>query len=254
MSTAKIIYLFLSNLLLPPMNFLIPMLLAIFFRGRIKQILVVLSFLLAVAQSSIWLPNFLALQIERYPALHPEDFAGKGAQAIVVLGAGRYLAPREYGYDILSKNSLERVRFASKIYRATHVPILVTGGNPEGGQLSEGETMKIALENDFGIPVKWLEDQSLSTSENAVNSFEILKKEKIKKIILVSHAVHLFRAVPTFEHAGFEVIPAPLGFISHTTSVSPFLIRVPSVEKLNYSHDTLHEAVGALWYWFRGRL
>ena len=54
--------------------------------------------------------------------------------------------------------------------------------------------MKAALEKDFRVPVKWVEEASNNTRENAYKSFAILKKDKITHIMLVTHAWHMPRA------------------------------------------------------------
>ena len=50
------------------------------------------------------------------------------------------------------------------------------------------------------------------TAENAIFTREILAKENINTIYLVSKSWHLPRAVEIFEKQGFTVIPAPTGF------------------------------------------
>jgi hypothetical protein len=50
----------------------------------------------------------------------------------------------------------------------------VTGGGPLGIGSSEAEQMKLVLENDFHVPVKWVENASNNTRENAYKSFAVL--------------------------------------------------------------------------------
>lgn len=79
---------------------------------------------------------------------------------------------------------------------------------------SEAGQMKSVLENEFHVPVKWTEDTSRDTRENAYNSFSILRKVKVTHIALVTHAWHMPRAIREFEKAGFKVIPASTAYVT----------------------------------------
>jgi uncharacterized SAM-binding protein YcdF (DUF218 family) len=139
---------------------------------------------------------------------------GKTADAIVVLGGGRYLNAREYAGDTAGPSTLERVRYAAKLYRETGKPILVTGGKPGGlGATGEGEIMRNILQNEFRVPVRWVENQSQETRENALLSAPMLQEAGIRRIYLVTHAAHMLRAVAEFEAAGFEPVAMATGFI-----------------------------------------
>ena len=95
------------------------------------------------------------------------------ADAIVVLGGGTYAQAPEYGGDTVSGASLERLRYAAKLYRLSHKPILVTGGNPRLYSTPESAQMRDVLA-EWDIPVRWGEDSSDNTLENARNSFAML--------------------------------------------------------------------------------
>jgi DUF218 domain len=65
-----------------------------------------------------------------------------------------------------------------------------------------------------GVPESKLiiENRSRSTDENVRYTAEILRQKAIRKIVLVTDAVHIRRAQRTFEKSGLTVIPAPCGF------------------------------------------
>ena len=80
--------------------------------------------------------------------------------------------------------------------------------------------MKAALEKDFQVPVRWVEEASNNTRENAYQSFAMLKKNGITHIMLVTHAWHMPRAAREFEQAGFKVTPAAAAFTTrHQTEM-----------------------------------
>jgi uncharacterized SAM-binding protein YcdF (DUF218 family) len=66
----------------------------------------------------------------------------------------------------------------------------------------------------LGVPeeVLWYETESRNTYENALFTRRILEEKGIDRIVLVTSAMHMPRAVGLFEKQGFEVIPAPADY------------------------------------------
>lgn len=182
--------------------------------------------------------GLLAL-VEDVAPLDPAQ--AKQAQAIVVLGGGNYSNAPEYGGDTVGDYSLARIRYAARLHRDTGLPLLVTGGAPLGGK-PEGETMREALEQDFGVKVRWVEAASLDTAQNASLSAPVLKQAGVKRILLVSHAMHLRRARELFERQGLEVVPAPTAYYSRGDLT--FYHLLPGIGGLRGSYFALHEALG----------
>ena len=180
----------------------------------------------------------------------PVMLSAAQADAIVVLGGGRYKDDIGYGGDTANAFSLERVRYGAYLARKFKKPVLVTGGAPEAARVPEGELMRQAMENEFRIPVRWVEDRSRNTLENAEFSAPMLKKAGIKRIFLVSHAWHLARAIPEFERFGFEVIPAGTGAKLNKPEYEVFDF-VPNAKSLLNSYYATHEWIGLLWYRLR---
>lgn len=109
--------------------------------------------------------------------------------------------------------------------------------------------MQRVLSDEFGITVKWLEEASDNTLENASKSRDILRKAGVNSIYLVTHAWHMARARMVFERAGLNVIPAPTGFTTrYRTDILSF---IPSSDGLHNSRVFLHEVMGILWYRLR---
>lgn len=65
------------------------------------------------------------------------------------------------------------------------------------------------LEGEFGVPVRWREELSRDTADNARFSAVMLKAAGISRIVLVTQAFHMPRAVALFEAAGLQVVAAP---------------------------------------------
>ena len=186
-----------------------------------------------------------ALQTLKTPTVSNSEI--NEVQAIVILGGGTYFAAPEYGNHTVNQYGLERIRYGAFLHRVIGKPILVTGGDPLGTGSSEAGQMKLALENEFHVPVKWTEDASRDTRENAYNSFLALRKDKITHIALVTHAWHMPRAIREFRKAGFKVVPASTAYV--TQRKTGLFAFIPSVSAFLKSRLFIHEIIGILWYW-----
>jgi uncharacterized SAM-binding protein YcdF (DUF218 family) len=234
-----------SILVLPPLLLIWPPLLAWMLRKtRLAVRLAILSLALLTVLSLPVVGGLSLQSLEIAPALDLVD--PPTADAIVVLGGGRRIGSPEYGDDSVNAFTLERLRYAARLYRATGRPILVTGGAPGGGCTPEGTLMSQALIKDFTIPVQWMENSALTTWDNAYYSAEMLKPAGIRRIYLVSHAWHLRRAAPLFERQGLEVIPAGTGFSSSDSN--DVFDWIPNYRAYMESYLAMHEWLGILWY------
>ncbi len=176
--------------------------------------------------------------------------AANAPQAIVVLGGGRLRQAPEYGgADVPSLEALSRLRHAARLQRQTGLPLLVTGGQPDAATTSEAQIMAQVLQQDFAVPVRWLETKSNNTAENAIFSAAILHPLQIKRIWLVTDAVHMRRAQQMFRYHGFETMAAPTTFMAQ--GPLRFIDFVPHARELARSNYALHEWIGLLWYRLR---
>lgn len=248
MSTSWLLTNFIAGLLLPPTSLLIPGLIGL---GLLKRRLALGRGLIAFSLVSIGLlstpiiANFLLDSLKPPPVA----FTGKEADAIVILGGGSIHNSVEYGGDTLGRFTLERVRYGAWLAKELNKPVLVTAGAPEGG-LAESEMMRASLKREFAVKdVRWVENQSNNTRENARFSARLLKQAGVERIYLVTHAWHLARAVPEFEMLGLHVIPAGTGY-SLPAAGKP-LDFVPNASALHTSWLAAHEWIGLLWYRIR---
>ncbi len=240
----------LAALLLPPLNLALMGAIGLALmrrRPRLGRSLILAALGLIVALSTPFVAGTLLglLQAPRFDG-RPGD-----AGAIVVLGGGTYFDAPEYGGDTVGTLTLERLRYAAWLRRSHKLPILVTGGAPLGGT-PEAELMRRVLEEEFRVPVRWIETRSATTWDNARMSAEILHREGIRTVLLVSHAWHLPRAVRVFERAGIRVVPAPTKLVvPGKTRPSDF---IPNARALWESALACHEGIGLAWYRLRAWL
>lgn len=235
-----------SALVLPPVGLLLLALFGVWLARRHPRsgrglTLVALLALLTLSMPPV--ADTLMRSLEGHPPISAPDLAR--VQAIVVLGGGNYHGAPEYGGDTVNRSTLERTRYAAFLQKRSALPILVTGGAPFGGR-PEGAAMKEAIERDFGGSVRWAENESRDTAENAAYSARLLKADGIRRIALISQTWHLPRAVPLFEAQGLEVFPAPTGYTTSPPSIPNVLQLLPSAGALKGSTTALHEWLGRL--------
>ena len=157
-----------------------------------------------------------ALDPPRIAELRREAKAGP-TLAIVVLGGGvEPLAP-EYGVSNLAPPSLERLHYGLWLARETGAPVAFTGGIgwAQAQSMSEAEVAARIAAEDFKHALRWTENQSRDTRENAGRTLPLLKHAGITHILLVTHGAHMPRAQRAFEQAaassGIRIEAAPLG-------------------------------------------
>lgn len=244
-----------ASLLLPPGGMLLMMLVGALLFRRYYQLgrnLMLLGFgLLWIASLPISAVG-LARMLESVPAITTSDLTENPAQAIVVLGGGSRPAASEYTGPMLNKASLERITYAAFLQQQTQLPILVSGGavHSEQGAV-DAHNMQRVLQQLFHCEVRWIEDRSRNTWENAEYSAAILRAAQIQHVLLVTHALHMPRALAAFAHSGLHVIPAPTGFVGDLSSQPLIITVLPSAQALQLNRRLGHELLGRIWYWLR---
>jgi uncharacterized SAM-binding protein YcdF (DUF218 family) len=229
-----------------------------------QNTVIALALAILVIGGNRWVAYSLTRSLEwRYPP--PAQLPR--ADVIVLLGGGT--EPAQAPRPIVELNSAgDRVLYAAYLYQQGSAPhLLLSGGNIDwlyaqdstpAGQMAAA--LKIMHVPDSAI---WLEPESLNTYENAVNCARILREKGIRRIILVTTATHMPRAVALFEHQGLEVIPAPTDFkVTEENWQSLFqadlsahlVYLLPSVGDLNMTTTALKEYLGILAYRLKGWL
>ena len=157
--------------------------------------------------------------------------------------------------------TLERLAAAAREERRLGLPVLVSGGRSGDIDESLASIMSTVLQEDFRVPVRWREERSLNTFENAAFSAEILRRAGVASALLVTHCQDMARALWSFYAVGYPVTPAICSRqqaprLQHSDdevqslSASSFFPQVPS---LLTSYRALHELIGLWWYRYHYR-
>ena len=179
-----------------------------------------------------------------YPPCSAADTSA--AQAIVVLGGG-VRPPEALGQVPDLEAAADRLWHAALLYHAAKAPLLVISGGSEASTsaISEAAAMH-QLAQVLGVPsgAMLLEERSRNTRQNAQFTAEILESKGVSRILLVTSALHMRRAVSLFELQGLTVIPAATDHEarSHFTAID----WLPDANALDGSARAMKEIVGHL--------
>jgi uncharacterized SAM-binding protein YcdF (DUF218 family) len=247
---------FLTNLIIP-LNLCVTLLVigAVFFILRFRKTAFVLAaaglgwvLFWSLPASSLWAGGRLE---QLYPHAMPTELPP--AQAIVVLGGNtannrlNWFEP----YDSMTASS--RVDTAALLYEAKRAPLIILSGAALEGKTSEAEVMAHALERrDIPDQALVLETRSFTTHENGIYTTAKLKQLHISRILLVTSALHMPRAVAVFKKQGITAIAAPSPPQIVVPADTRFSFWLPDMRTFEASRSIIKEYVGLVIYWIRG--
>ena len=238
--------------LMPPMCFLIATPIGIvmaYWWRRTGLAIALLSSLLLFACCTPFVAERLLVAVE---SLSPPPTTAQlaTAQGIAVLSGDVYHGKPGGVPDDIGLLTLDRLRTAAGLYRARPLPVIVTGAVEGSNAESSAALMATAFEHDYGIKPDWLEEQANNTFENGANSAAIFKANNITRVIVVTEAWHMPRALWSFAHAGITAIPAPVERTYLTEGIAWSDLE-PDYSSFANSFYALHELLGLAGYRLR---
>jgi uncharacterized SAM-binding protein YcdF (DUF218 family) len=231
-------------------------------RPKIAAVCISLSLTLLLVCGNAWVAKNLVRSLE-WQNLPLAEIPP--AEAIVVLGGATKsrVWPRP---TVDLSESGDRVIYAAQLYRQKKAPLIILSGGRidwRGSGSPESADMATIL-TSLGIPAQAIiqEPNSLNTYQNALNVKPILLERGIKKVLLVTSAMHTPRSLRIFQRQGIDVIPAPTDFLVSqgeledltSTPKAAILNLLPDSENLNQSTSALKEYIGHFVYGLRGWL
>lgn len=239
-----------AGLILPPFGSLLLITFGLILslrRPRAGRLVAACGVAIALALCSSAPVGLLLDGLETAPPFDMKDL--DRADAIVILAGGTRSYAPEFDGETVNGLTLERERYGARLARHSKLPVMVTGGAPTGG-VAEGDLMKLSLEEDFGVAVRWVESRSRDTRENADYCAKVLLPGGYRRIVLVTHAAHMRRSVEAFQAAGFQVLPAPTAHLLNRAPRNESLSVMPSMRNAFAGWYATHEWLGLLAYRF----
>jgi len=232
------------------LTILIVFLVALIARRRSATLLAILAIaVLWISGTGVFADRLLRPLEEAFP---PTPIASSpNADAIVVLGGGT-------GEVLTATNTVDlgeasaRVFHAAQLYKAGKAPLVAVAGGAAENEQPEAVAMSQLL-IAFGVPEQAIlqENQSRNTWQNTLNSKAILQPHNVNRVLLVTSAFHMRRALAVFRAAGIDASPAATDYraIESTHSYRDWL---PDARALYKSTYAIKEHIGLLVYRWRG--
>ena len=177
----------------------------------------------------------------RFP--HQPPHACTRADAIVVFGGDDVPGTGADWQD--TAIARRRIGYAYQLYRQGCAPLLVLAGGHGGAA-----HMAAALSAQ-GVPAAALrlDERSQNTHENARYSAVILRREDLRRVLLVTSPIHMPRALASLTREGIGAIPAAAMPMPDPPSSQPWM---PQRTALRRTERCLHEYIGLWVYRLRG--
>src|SRR5260370_35223129 len=213
--------------------------------------------------STVWVGMLRArrLELRNVPSGTLPD-----AEAIVVLSSNAQRAlPAQPGITV-DDATANRLLYGVQLYHQGKAPTLIISGGRMPWQKSLppiSESMAEMAEM-MGVPKSSVvqERDSGNTYENALGVNAILKARHFHRILLVTSAMHMPRALALFKHQGIDALAAPCDFASpgpawRATTPDWQAIAIgliPDASNLSLTTRVLKEFLGIAVYRLAGRL
>jgi uncharacterized SAM-binding protein YcdF (DUF218 family) len=231
-------------------------------RSRFVPVPIATALLVLLLSSNSWVANSLVKSLEWQQI--PKG-ALPTADAIVVLGgATKSKFPPRPSVDLSEAG--DRVLYGAQLYREGKAPFIIASGGRidwRGGGPSESADLAEILKT-LGVPDSAIlqDPTSLNTYQNAVNVKQIITKRGIRRILLVTSAMHMPRSLRIFQRLGIDAIAAPTDFLvtqqelaEPNSSAQAILLNIlPDADRLGMTTRAIKEYIGTVIYRLRGWL
>ncbi|MEZ4311351.1 MAG: YdcF family protein [Polyangiaceae bacterium] len=194
-----------------------------------------------VSFGALWLIEMPPTDVKAALGDTPED------RCVMIVLTGGHLSPRDgvLRAELLSGSSLPRAIGAARVYLQRPVGhVIVTGRAEPWGYADETAASMGDVMVAFGVPREriLIEPMAQNTRQNAVFSALMARGLDAEKVVVVTSASHIPRAILEFERTGLHVIAAPVDHrYEKPESVVPY---IPSTEAFVRSGKVLHEVLG----------
>ncbi len=206
--------------LLPPgcILFLLLLLTVYFFKHKIRcrfllASITIVLYCLSISPTAYFLTHYLEKQYSQPPAVN--------ADAIVVLGGGVVTGVQDAGENgALTAISMNRLAAGARLQKVLNIPVIVTGGKVFDESAVEAAISRRVL-MQFGISEDniYTDTEALNTRQNAENAIAICRRNGWQRLVVVTSAIHMPRAMQNFnaaaENTGMELTAYPCDYLTN---------------------------------------
>ena len=164
---------------------------------------------------------------------------------IYVLGSGYTTDKRLPPNAQIGLVALGRLAEGIRIHRAIENSAIICSGNSSTGLETQAQVTKRAA-IVLGVDVDKLETLNTpTTTQEEANDLGKLHEKSIK-LIIVTDAMHMQRAIKLFELQGFNPIAAPTNYKVNETQHKEAMQWWPSISNVSLMNYVIHEYLGSI--------
>lgn len=216
-------------------------------KRKVAIFLVSISILVFLLCSTYYLPHYLVEKSERkyFPINLPVDNIDSGKVLILILGSGYSLDKRLPANAQIGLTALGRLAEAIRIHRSIKNSVIICCGYSARGLETQAQVTKRAA-IVLGVDADKIE--TLNTPRTTGEEAEELsgKYDKSLKLILVTDALHMTRAIKLFKKEGFNPIAAPTNYKVNIGPSQYGMKWWPSYGNIGLVNYMIHEYLGDL--------
>lgn len=234
------------------LNLLVLFLILAFVLNRYKKrkpalFLLSVAIVLFLLCSTAYLPNYMADKLER--TYTPYQVNGNSSDTskvlIIVLGSGYTLDKRLPATAQIGWCALGRLAEGIRVHRPLKNSMLICSGYSSLGLETQAQvTRRAAI--ILGVDSTHLDTLNTpSTTQEEATALGI-HYNKASRLIIVTDAIHMPRAIRIFKTEGFNPVAAPTNYKVNEGPVQDVLKWWPSLDHLNLMNYVIHEWLGGL--------
>lgn len=228
-------------------------------RARLGRALVGAAALLLLLLSNKVVSTALVRPIEtQYPPVselrpdQPVPAALGACRYVVVLGSGHGDTPGLPASLRLSSSAVARITEAVRLLRVLPDARLLVSGPAIGRNSSHAAVLAQAAEALGVDPGRIQRIETARDTEDEANAVERIVGPA--PVALVTSAWHMPRSAGLFRRAGVRILPCPADFSARPNADFRWEDLGWDVESLERSTRAVHERLGYLWGWMRGKV
>jgi len=242
----------LSGLILPFSIFWLLIGIAAFFyfikKNRISLRLFIISIIWLLTISTSFLPNFLVSHLEDlYNTFSVTNLIKNQKPVnILVLGAGYSDDERFPSINNLAEAALGRLCEGIRIHRLIPGSFIVTSASGYENEITQAEVTRQAA---IVLGIDSLQIKMQKKPKNTRQEASEYKRlfGDTAKLILVTSAIHMPRAMKMFRKAGLNPLPAPTNHLIKKGKHKDFWFWLPAAGNIQKMESAVHEYVGLAW-------
>lgn len=216
-------------------------------KKRLSNLVIGFTIVFFLLTATDYLPQYLAKRLENkyQPLTLPIKNTDSGKVLVLVLGSGYSLDARLPANAQIGLPALGRLAEGIRIHRAIKNSIIVCSGYSSQGLETQAQVTKRAA---IVLGVNSNEIETLNEPSTTREEARELGKafDRKTKLIVVTDAIHMSRAISLFKMEGFNPIAAPTNFKVHEGPVKEKMKWWPSFSNVGLMNYVIHEFLGSI--------